>query len=512
MKNSEEKNTIRYITLFIGILERVKRKIRKIDSHMEGKYSPELLALVATGIASLVIFAILFLPNYLGVANDGTTDELMRTAGIYAMSKEPDEIYSNYFNRTYTEVASGTEGPGKVWNSQLLFIKAAKFLDDLITKDRIFDIRFLGLIYFILYLPALYLIIRQVCQRVKNFSEGAFIAGTGLIVFSDIGYVSYFNSFYPEAIWFISLLYCVGAAMSFQNKRPESRDLFSLFLLFFSGSVLISSRRQCAVIGFLLAFYVIRMFSVRKSWIWGGSCLLAAFMLSFFSFMCILEYPTDFSKTSKMHAMTRGVLFSSADPAQALTEFVIDPSYELLADASAYDYLPFVKSDDSSLYNGFIDKYSISDIGVYYLQHPGSLLSMVDVSIKVGMETRRNDCGNYEKNAGFPKRARSLFWSGWSSFKQLSAPKTVGYLFLLTVAIIFLFFKGYSIRPTEDRRNAIFFDILIVILLLLLSQSIVVIVNSGDTEMVQRLFLVGLSIDIMTYCVFAELLHKLRIV
>lgn len=512
MKNSEEKSTVRYITFIGGILGRLRTKIKNINSHMEGKYSPDHLALTATCIAALAVSAILFLPNYLGVANDGSTDEVMRSAGIYYMSKEPDEIYANYFNKTYTEVASGTERPGNIWNSQLVFIKAAKFLDDVITNDRIFDIRFLGFLYFILYLPALYLIIQQVCQRVKNFSEGVFIAGVGLIIFSDVGYVTYFNSFYPEAIWFISLLYCIGAAMSFQNKRSEHKDLFSLFLLFLSGSVLISSRRQCAVIGFLLAFYVIRLISVRRSWIWGGSCLLAAFVLSFFSFLCILEYPTDFSKTSKLHAMTRGVLFSSSDPAETLAEFGIDPSYELLADSSAYDYLPFVKADDSSLYNGFIDQYTISDISVYYLQHPGSLLSMLDVSIKVGMDMRRNDCSNYEKNAGFPKRAKSLFWSGWSSFKELSAPKTVGYLLLLTVAIILLFFKGYSIRPMEDRRNTIFLDILLVILGLLLLQSMVVIVNSGDAEMVQRLFLVGLSIDIMSYCVFAELLHKLRIV
>ena len=101
----------------------------------------------------------------------------------------------------------------------------------LLPNDRIFDIRFLGFLYFILYLPALYLIIRQVCQRVKNFSEGAFIAGVGLLIFSDVGYVTYFNSFYPEAIWFISLLYCIGASMSFQNKRSEYKDLSSLFFV-----------------------------------------------------------------------------------------------------------------------------------------------------------------------------------------------------------------------------------------------------------------------------------------
>ena len=210
--------------------------------------------------------------------------------------------------------------------------------------------------------------------------------------------------------------------------------------------------------------------------------------------------------------MTRGVLFSSSDPAETLAEFGIDSSYELLADASAYDYLPFVRSEDSSLYQGFMDKYTIQDIGIYYLRHPGSLFGMIDVSIKQGMDMRRSNCGNYEKEAGFPEKAKSLFWSGWSSFKELSAPKTVGYLILLTGSVILLFYKDYLVHPMGNRRNTVFLDMLLMVLAALLSQSIVVIVSSGDAEMVQRLFLVGLSIDIMTYCVFAELLHKLRIV
>nr|WP_314463585.1 hypothetical protein [uncultured Clostridium sp.] len=512
MKNREDKGAASYITFLIKFLQEVKSKIKKINSVMEGKYSPALLAFAVTVIAALTTILILFLPNYLGVANDGSTDEVMRTAGIYYMDKDPEQNFGNYFNKTYTEVASGAEAQGNAWNSQLIFLKAAKALDYLFTKDSIFDIRFLGLIYFLLYLPALYLIVRQTCERVKSFSEGTLIAGAGLIIFSDVGYVTYFNSFYPEALWFLTLIYCIGAFMSFQNKRSFYKDLSALILILLSGGVLVSSRRQCAVMGFILAVSVIRLISVRRSFIWGGGCVAGALMLSLLSFISILGYPSDFSETSKLHAMTRGVLFSSADPAQTLTEFGIDPSYELLADASAYDYLPFVRSGDSSLYHGFLDQYSISDIGIYYLRHPGSLIGMIDVSIRQGMGMRRSNCGNYEKEAGFPEKAKSLFWSGWSSFKELSAPKTVGYLILLTGSVIFLFYRGYSIRPVEDRRNTVFLDMLFMVLAFLLSQSIVVIVNSGDAEMVQRLFLVGLSIDIITYCIFAELLHKLRII
>ncbi len=137
---------------------------------------------------------------------------------------------------------------------------------------------------------------------------------------------------------------------------------------------------------------------------------------------------------------------------------------------------------------------------------------MIDVSIGAGMDIRRGSCGNYEMSAGMPVKAKSLFWSGWSTFKLMSAPKTIGYLFLLTGFVFFLFYKGYSIRPQKDRRNTIFLDMNLTVLGVLLCQSVAVIIDSGDAEMVQRMFLVGLSLDIMTYSVFAELQHKLKIV
>lgn len=512
MKNHEESNVARRLNRLLAVTNRIKGHLRNINFKMEGKYSPSRLAFIVTIITAIVASIILFLPNYLGVAGDGSTDDVMRSAGIYYIDKEPDRIYNNYFVKTYSTIASGEDMPGKTINSQVFLIRLAKALDYVVTRDHYFDIRFLGLIYLVLYLPAVYLIVRQVCQRVKQFTEGFFIAAAGLVIFSDIGYITYFNSFYPEAVWLISMLYCVGAAMSFQKERSSSLDFLGLLLFFVSAITLVGSRRQCAVLGFLFAIYVIRLIFVRRNFLWGASCIGAAFALSLFAMLCIFLFPSDFSETSKFHSMTRGVLFVSSDPAKTLLEFGIDSSYELLTDASAYDYLPLVKSGDASLYHGFMDQFTNSDIAVYYLRHPGNLLGMIDVSIGAGMDIRRGSCGNYEMSAGMPVKAKSLFWSGWSTFKLMSAPKTIGYLFLLTGFVFFLFYKGYSVRPQKDRRNTIFLDMNLTVLGVLLCQSVAVIIGSGDAEMVQRMFLVGLSLDIMTYSVFAELQHKLKIV
>lgn len=512
MKNSEEGKAVRHIAWLLEFPGRIKIFFGKVNSRMEGKYSPSFLALAVTVITALAASIILFLPNYKGVANDGSTDDIMRSSGIYYMDEEPEDIYSNYFIKTYSKVPADRQMPGQTFNSQIILIRMAKGLDDLFTRDGYFDIRFLGFLYLVLYLPAVYLVVKQACNRVKRFSEGFFISAAGLLIFSDVGYILYFNSFYPEAVWLITMMYCAGASMAFQKKRSGYGDYLSLLLFLAAGLILVSSRRQCGIIGFLFAVYLIRLIFVQRSWAWSACCVSAAFLISLLAMVCIFAYPSDFNETSRFHAMTRGVLFESADPAETLGEFGIDPSYELLADASAYDYLPLVKSGDASLYHGFMDKYTIQDIAVYYLRHPGSLLGMTDVSIRAGMDVRRSNCGNYEKSAGLPMKARTLFWSAWSSFKMTSAPRTVGYLFLLTGAIFLLFYKGYSIRPSGDRRNTVYLDMLLTVLAVLFSQSVVVTVNSGDAEMVQRMFLVGLCLDIMTYCVFTELLHKIKIV
>ena len=512
MGSSDKKGTMKHLNFLLAFMNAIKKLLRKINVRMENKYSTSFLALAVTLVAALVTANILFLPNYLGVAGDGSTDDIMNAAGIYYIGDDSDDNYNNYFLKTYSRIAAGGQEPSNTFNSQVFIIKIAAVIDDVVTRDNYFDIRFLGLLYTIMFLPAVYLFIKQVCNRVKRFSEIIVIAAAGLLIFSDVGYVTYFNSFYPEAIWFITMLYCAAFAMSFQKNQSCGRDLLNLALFIGAAVILTSTRRQCAVLGFIFSVYCIRLIFIRRNWIWGASCAAGAFALSILSVACLLSYKPDFSEISKFHAMTRGVLFESVNPADTLAEFGIDPSYELLADASAYDYLPLVKAGDDSLYQGFLDKYTIEDITVYYLQHPGSLLGMLDVSISSGMNLRRSNCGNYEKSVGLPKMARSLFWSAWSTFKLTSAPRTIGYLFILTAGIVLLFYKGYSIRPVEDRRSTVFLDMLLMVLAVLLIQAVTVILNSGDAEMIQRTFLVGFGLDIMTYCVFAELLHKINIV
>lgn len=512
MNQSGESKVAGKLNILMRILKKLKDYREKINRQMEKKYSPEFIAYWVTGIAAVLMLIMLFLPNYTGVADDGSLSGIMRAAGVNYIGSDVDKIYNNYFVRTYSNMISEYQKGDSSVSSHIMIVKAAVWLDNVCTRDRYFDIRFLGLLYGIMYIPALWLFMKQACCMVKRFSEGVVIGVFGVLIFADISYITYFNSFYPEALWFICILYCIAAALAFQRQNRLKMDVFYFMVLVLATLVLIFSKQQCAVIGILTAVFVLKLLFVRKHWLWGVLCVLSALFLTFTSLTSMITLSNDFDQRSKYHAMTRGVLFQSDDPAKTLTEFGIDPSYEMLTDTSSYDYLPFVKAENTDvLQEGFYDHYTIADIAMYYVRHPGKMFSMLDVATKASFSIRRSYCGNYEESVGLPPMAKSLFWSGWSTFKENSAPKTIGYIIILIIGIIMLYGRSYSLRPSENRRSTVVLDTLILVLFICISQAVISIVNSGDAELTQHCFLMGCGIDVMTYFVLAEVLHKLNI-
>ena len=212
LKSANGNNTIaNRINIALWIPRKLNQLKQKLNNRMEGKYSSRLIAVGTTALASFLMIIMLFVPNYLGVAGDQNVGRVMNAAGVYYTDTEMGNIYNNYFVRTYSNVLVGQETADEFLNSQVLLVRIAVFVDNIFTGDRVFDIRFLALLYGLLYIPALYVLVKQACSRVKKFSEGIVIGFVGVLMFADVAYITYFNSFYPEALWFVSLMYCVGA-------------------------------------------------------------------------------------------------------------------------------------------------------------------------------------------------------------------------------------------------------------------------------------------------------------
>lgn len=482
----------------------------RLNQYMRTRYTANLLAGITAAVCGILAAIALFLPNCLGMGNDSIANEKMGYYRLDYLNEAEDggsEPTNAYFTRVYeqTSLSRGTE-----FSLENALVNLAKALDWLFTRDQLFDIRFLAFLYMALYLPGVFLILKAALERVRNFTEAVILAVAGGLIFSDISYIAYFNSLYSDALFFIFLLYMAGG-MLLMHKEGKGRDLFAILAgIACMGFSLVSRRGFLA--GIVLAFFFLmhlRHAAGNRQKILSivVTCfVLAASVLSFF------QVNSEFDDTAKYHAMTRGVLLQSTNPARALENMGINVSYSVLADDSLYENYPVTELANPAIREGFLDSYTQRDIALFYVSHPGALLSMWDLGIKASMELRRDYCGNYEKSAGMPPMGKSLFCSVWSIFKEQSAPKTIGYPLALLLVVFAT--TGRSLlgkRAKVQRWNYTYFMACICLGVLGLADMTYVVMNSGDAQLVQYNIVLGAVMDILLYFVMAEILHKLNV-
>jgi hypothetical protein len=496
---SKQKWYIRLLTFFSRLFRKAGELRTRLNNYMKEKYSVRLLSLLTSGAALLICVIALFIPNVLGVADNGSLTEVLSNNGLSYIQTEIEDIYNNYFIREYY---SSVTGKGAVNNIQDIFIRLAAALDKLFTNDLYFDIRFLALIYVLLYIPAFYMFINQALCRVGSFTQSVFVSLLGLFIFSDISYISYFNSFYPEAIWYISLLYCVSSMMSIHGCDYKC---YGTVILLVFGLILVFTRKQVFFAGFVIAVFCIWQALSGKGALKRVLCLITSISLIAASFISLIYVKSDFTVIDKFHSITKGVLFQAEDSEKALEELGINPSYSVLADVSAYDYYPFVEADAEVLYKGFYDRFTAGDIAIYYLKHPLYLLNMLNYAVSSTVNIRREYCGNYEKSAGMPPKAQSIFWAGWSLIKLQYSPQTLAFLFVLLIAAL-VFYNGLK------KGKESFSVIMVVLAVIGLSQAVIAIIMSGSAAMQQHALIMGFVIDIILFYVVTELVGKVNVI
>lgn len=403
----------------------------KLNQTAGGRYSPDRIALYGMIVTGIIVFQELFLYHVLGVGDDGSLSSIMKQTGLTYTRADATQPVGAYFVRTYVKTSPQHGGVSLHRN----LIETAMLLDDLFTGDGLFDIRFLGAIYLILYLPAVWLFMSQLLRRVKYTSEGIFLAAVCVLVFSDAGYTTYFNSLYPEPLWMILMILIFASLLGLQMRDP-GRCLLFILLGTAAGACLALTESHLAVVSAVLGIFDIIL--MADSGIWGrvrAAAGASAFFLLILSPFSWNNAANRFTVDSKMNAMTLGVLMESTDPAETLSEFGIDRRFEVLADTSQYTDFPVVLTGNEDIRENFLARYSEGDIAMYYLRHPSAMLSLLSLASKAAFQVRRNYIGNYERSAGLPGRARTPLFSLYSNYKGAAVPKTLGFLLILTAEI-----------------------------------------------------------------------------
>ena len=489
----------------------VRAAIRWYNHRLGKLYSPNVAALTGVALVLAIAVVVLFAPPYAGVADDGSLSPIMLGAGLGYRPQDLDAPAGAYFVRIYQHSIRQAEG----LSTHRLLLRAAMWLDDRFTHDSLFDVRYLAAIYLALYLPAVYLVLRGIAARVKVAAEATFLVVLGALVLGDAGILTYFNSLYPEPLWQILLMYCMGCCMALQYTSDGVTQAAFLGLMA-AGSALALTESHCAAAGVVLTVFCLRQMMMEDGT--HRSAMLAAaaaVVLLTASVLGMTAGSTRFTEASHLHAMTNGVLLRSENPEETLEDFGIDARFETLTDISSYSDYPYALAGNDEIQRDFLDRYGPGSIALYYVRHPGAYLQMLELGTRAALTPGRSYVGNYERSAGLPARARNPLFVVYSDFKGNTLPKTLGFLAILAVAYYVLFrrrrgLQHFVVRWTLRERQ-IMLDTFLCLLAIGAADISTVLCLSGTAELERYGMLYGACVDGVLLLFMAELLHRLNI-
>lgn len=201
--------------------------ISKLASKFKDYVSPALLAVILAAIISGIL---LFINPIHGLADNGDFYRAMLGNGIYRLP-HPSNQYLSYVIPKFGIMKYLNENNVAVFSSQSLFIQLALVLNRLFYSRTIFDIRFLGVVYYVFYLGGIYLLTKSLVYPYKKVRSYV-VALLVVVMFADSSFTLYFNSFFAEPGMLIAMLYAFGALMAIAHKcYQKTGQWFFCFLL-----------------------------------------------------------------------------------------------------------------------------------------------------------------------------------------------------------------------------------------------------------------------------------------
>ncbi|MFC4779210.1 hypothetical protein ACFO9Q_20655 [Paenibacillus sp. GCM10023252] len=469
-----------------------------------GRYlTPSLAA--AMGVFLITVVA-LFMPPYIGMADNGDYFRVLYSNGLSQITPDYGSQYLGYFIKQFGILHYYNEFEDGFFSSQSLFIQLALALNKVFYSSQLFDVRFQAAILLVLHTAAVYLFVESLTWRVPR-KYGYPIAALAVFIFADTAYTAYFSSFYSEGIVLIMLLFLLSAGLLIYRQRYPDWALIALFAI--SSLILTTSKQQNAPVGLIVAAAGVGLLFLRKAKSFRAAvatCLAAVMLAGIGTYVLI---PQEFVNINKYHAMTRGVLLSAEDPEETLGQFGIDKQYAILKDTIYYAPYTTVDVNSPLLESEFYSRYGFGSILLYYAAHPGQLNDMLALAAKNAFTIRPEAMGNYEKATGRSFGEQTRFFTGYSLLKQALAPKTFGFIVIWMILIVGLYLPSFwSAFKARDARGALRLPLLLMLILIGLSGILVSIIGAGDADLAKHEFLFTAAFDLVTFVVIADLVRR----
>ncbi|WP_336785230.1 glycan biosynthesis hexose transferase WsfD [Paenibacillus sp. MMO-177] len=451
-------------------------------------------------IAAAILLPLLFF-SPVGVANNGDFYRMMLAGGIDFA--DPGESYRDkyfgYFHRLYHY---GPFSADRYISSQIIPVFIAGIIGRAVNSQT-FDIRILALLYSVLYVAALYIIVKSNKQRSVIFNT-VLIASLSL-VFLDVGYVAYFNSFFGEAVTVIFMLFTFGLALAL--PRTDKPSIWLLTAFYLSAVCLVGTKLQNAPIGLLLLLLGLRYWKLRadRAWRWTVGIWSAVLLLA--TVTMYAAAPSGLKHINLYQTVFFGVLKDSPDPAADLRELGLPEEFKVNAGTNYFQKDTVIKQNDPRIISA-LKEISHKDVLLYYAKHPDRFLHKLERAAKNGMSIRPLYLGSYEKEAGKPYGAISYAYSTWSTFKLKVMPNNFGFVAAFAAAYLIVLAVEY-IRRWRSVQQRLYLEALFILALAGMFGFAVPLVGDGEADLGKHLFLFNVCFDMM---MVVSVLYVVRII
>lgn len=381
-------------------------------------------AWAALGVAAVMLFYQLLVPPIVGLADNGDYERIMTPVGLKHAATSFEDKFFRYANVKYAFVAPGNFVAGYI-SSEVLLAGVARVVGSLITRDGLFDIRILGALHALLLLSGLALILSA--ARGLHVITRCVLALLLVLMFTDVGYVVLFNTFYSQTASLLFLLLATGCAALLIRTGGRHRSALAGFAI--AAALFITAKPQEAVLALPLA-----VFALRAMWLTGsGRAKAQGALLAVGLLLCggwyLLQAPTYLRQGGLYLSVFCELLPNSPDPSADLEALGVSGKLACYSGASTVVLSsPFFQP---WFQEAFFAKVDQSDLLLFYLTHPQRFWQLLTRSAANAFTLKSDKLGQFTKSSGLPPVTVSSSFRLWSDFKQRALPGSPWALLIL---------------------------------------------------------------------------------
>jgi hypothetical protein len=346
----------------------------------------------------------LLIPPVIGLANNGDFSKII---GRFALEPGRGDWSDSFVYVT----GKYRVQPRSYWNSGLvsseLFLTAiAVTVSRLVPPARQFDIRWMGAAHGIILLLAFWLAF--LAARPLPFRRAAAFLALVVLIFTDVCYASYLNSFYMDTAALLGLLLMTFAACACLMRWPEP----AMVALFLAGALMfVTSKSQHALFAVIPAGMAVLCIKQKRLAISVAAACIAAAAVTW------MLTPRDYPAPPLYSVIFDKILPPSDTIEQDLAELGLDETYRKFVGSHAYS--PNSPINDTRWLHEFLNRTSYGAVARFYFRHPDRMGRILYGDLrKEGPSNRAPNLGNYRREDGKAPGAKANHFDAWSRLRS----------------------------------------------------------------------------------------------